>query len=131
MRSRKRLFIATAAIEVGAGAILISAPALAIWFLLAVREPSREAIVVGRVCGAGLLALGIASWVARHDPWTQSQDGLLCGMLAYNIGACVVLAYAGSTQSMAGVVLWPAVALHAVMAGWCAVNLPAVLHGAH
>jgi hypothetical protein len=124
MRSRERLFIATAAIEVGAGAFLLIAPALVIWFLLGVPKPSHEALVVGRVGGAGLLALGVDCWLSRRDRDSRSRSGLLYGMLTYNVSVCAVLAYAGSMQSMAGIVLWPAVVLHGVMAGWCAVNLP-------
>lgn len=123
MRSRKKLFIATAIIEVGAGLSLIIVPALVMWLLLAVREPSPEALIVGRVGGAGLLAIGIACWLACNDRDTRTQDGLLCGMLIYNVCVCAVLAYARSMLSMAGVALWPGVVLHAVMTSWCAVNL--------
>jgi hypothetical protein len=124
MRSREKLFIATAAVEIGAGAFLLIAPALVIRFLLAVPKPSPEALVVGRVGGAGLLALGVDCWLSRRDRDSGSRDGLLYAMLTYNVGAFAVLAYAGSMQSMAGIVLWPAVVLHGVMAGWCVVNLP-------
>jgi hypothetical protein len=124
MRSLENLFVATAAIEVGAGVSLLIAPALVIWLLLAVPKPSPEALVVGRVAGAGLLALGIDCWLSRRDRDSRSRDGLLYAMLTYNVGACAVLAYAGSMRSMAGIGLWPAVVLHAVMAGWCVVHLP-------
>ena len=112
--------MATALIEVGAGMSLVSVPALAIGLLLGVREPSREALVVGRVGGAGLLAIGVACWLARDDRGSRSQRGLLWAMLVYNVGACTVLTYAGSMLSLAGVALWPAVGLHALMTVWCA-----------
>ncbi len=112
--------MATALIEVGAGLSLVSVPALVIWLLLGVREPSPEALVVGRVGGAGLLAIGVACWLARDDRGSRSQHGLLWAMLVYNVGACSVLAFAGSMLSLAGVVLWPVAGLHAVMAIWCA-----------
>jgi hypothetical protein len=123
MRSHGMLFTATALMEAGAGLSLLSVPALAIWVLLGVRAPSPEALIVSRVCGAGLLAIGVACWLARDDDGSRSQHGLLWAMLVYNVGACTVLAFAGSLSSMAGVALWPGVGLHAVMTIWCALNL--------
>jgi len=123
MRSRKKLFIATAIIEVGAGLSLLSVPAVAIWLLLGVRQPSLEALIVSRIGGAGLLAIGVACWLARGDRGSRAQHGLSWGMLIYNVSACAMLAYVGSMLPTIGVVLWPAVILHAVMTTWCAVNL--------
>jgi len=120
LRTRVTLFTATAVIEAGAGLPLVGAPALVIWLLLGVREPSPEALVVGRVAGAGLLAIAVACWLARDDRGSRSQDGLLWAMLVYNTGACSVLALAGSMWSLGGVALWPVVGVHAVMTIWCA-----------
>jgi len=108
MRSQRMLFIATARIEVGAGLSLVCLPALVIWLLLGVGEPSPEALIVGRVGGAGLLAIGVACWLAHDDRGSRSQHGLLWGMLIYNVGACVVLAIAGLMMRMSGVAFWPA-----------------------
>ena len=125
MRSQRKLFIATAIIEVGTGLSLVCLPALVIWLLLGVGEPSPEALVVGRVGGAGLLAIGVACWLAHGDRGSRSQHGLLWGILSYNVGACVALAFAGSMMRMSGVALWPAVVLHAALTIWCAANLRA------
>ena len=125
MRSQGMLFKAAALIEAGAGLSLVGLPALAIWLLLGVRQPSPEALVVSRVCGAGLLALGVAFWLARDDRGSRSQHGLLWAMLIYNVVACIVLAFAGWELQMAGVGLWPGVGLHAVITVWCALNLRA------
>lgn len=122
--SRERLFIATAIIECGAGVSLVSVPASVTWLLLDVRVSSPETLIMSRVGGAGLLAIGVACWFARHDRGSRSQHGLLWGAFIYNLGACAVLAFAGSMQ-MVGFVLWPGVILHAVMALWCAANLRA------
>jgi len=122
VRSLAKLFTATALLEIGAGLCLVGFPAVTIWLLLGAREPSPEALIVGRVCGAGLVAIGVACWFARDDRGSRSQRGLLWGMLLYNVGTCVVLACAGLISRMDGVALWPGVALHAVMAIWCAAN---------
>lgn len=123
MLSQRNLFTATSLIELGAGLSLMSLPALTIALLLGVETPSPEALTVGRVGGAGLLAIGVACWFAREDRGSRSQRGLLWAMLAYNAGASTVLAFGGTMFSMAGVALWPAVGLHGVMAIWCVQNL--------
>jgi len=123
MRSQRKLFIATALIEVSTGLSLVCLPAQVIWLLLGVGEPSPEATIVGRVGGAGLPAIGVACWIAHDDRGRRSQYGLLWGMLTYNLGASLVLAFAGSMLRMSGVALWPAVVLHAAMTIWCAAYL--------
>ena len=125
MRTQKMLFTAAALIEVGAGLSLVGLPAVAIWLLLGVGGPSPEALIVSRVCGAGLLAIGVACWLARGDGGSRSQHGLLWAMLIYNVGVSIVLAFAGLKLQMAGDALWPGVGLHAVMTSWCALNLRA------
>jgi hypothetical protein len=44
-------------------------------------------------------------------------------MLIYNLVATAVLAFAGITLGLHGVVLWPAVVLHAAMGVWCITTL--------
>jgi hypothetical protein len=119
--SQRNLFTATSLLELGAGVSLMSLPALVIGLLLGVETPSPEALAVGRVGGAGLVAIGVACWAARDDRGSRSQRGLLWAVLVYNVGASTVLAFWGAVFSMAGVALWPAVGLHGVMAIWCVV----------
>jgi len=123
MSSQRNLFIATALIEVVAGVSLVLLPALAIRLVLGVETPSAEALAVGRLGGVALLAIGVACWLARDDRGSRSQHGLLWGMLTYNVGACAVLASAGSLLRMSGVGLWPAVVLHAALTVWCVAKL--------
>lgn len=118
----KHLLIATAVIEVGAGLALLIAPAFAVQLLLGA-EISGAAIPLGRVAGAGLLALGIACWLARGAALSAAARGLVIAMLVYNIGAMLVLGAAGIQSSTAGVVLWLAVLLHAAMGIWCIIRI--------
>ena len=46
---------------------------------LGVETPVPEALIVGRVCGAGLLALGVACWLSRVTIRSRAQDGLVWG----------------------------------------------------
>ena len=118
-----RLLTVTAIIEAGAGICFVGLPGLATWLLLAVREPSSEAIVIARLGGAALFSIGVVCWLARADRASRAQHGLLSGMFVYNAAACAVLAYAGGIMSMAGVILWPGVVLHAAMATWCGLKI--------
>jgi hypothetical protein len=77
------------------------------------------ALTAARVGGAGLLALGVACWLARGDTESGAARGLIVAMLVYNVAAVVVLAFAGIGFGLYGAALWPAVVLHAVMTGWC------------
>jgi hypothetical protein len=121
----KSLLIVTAILEVGAGAALICLPSFVTTLLLDVPLTTPEALVVARVGGAGLLALGVACWLARGDAQSRAANALVAGILAYNVSAVIVLGYAGVALQQVGIVLWPAVVLHVAMAGWCVLCLRA------
>jgi hypothetical protein len=122
MRSRKHLFVVTAAAEVGIGLGLLAVPGLVFGILLGVAAPSPEALLVGRVGGAALLAIGVTCWLGRGDPGSPTQKALLYGVLLYDVAASALLVYAWSMQ-MSGFLLWPAVAFHAVMSVWCGLSI--------
>ena len=114
----KRFLILTAIIEAATGLALIAMPAIVVRLLLGA-EISGASIPLGRVAGAALLALGVACWLARDDTQSRAARGLVVAMLIYNIVATAVLAFAGIGLALHGVVLWPAVVLHAAMGAWC------------
>jgi hypothetical protein len=62
----KSLFLVTACVEAATGLCLLLLPTLVLAILLGL-EPRVETILVGRITGAALLAIGIASWTARTD----------------------------------------------------------------
>ena len=106
-------------IELGAGLALLGFPAPVVMLLAGAPLEGPAAFTVARVGGAGLLALGVACWLARGDAQSRAARGLVAAMLVYNIAAAAVLAYAGIGCGLRGVALWPAVVLHAGMACWC------------
>jgi hypothetical protein len=117
--SRKLFLIVTAFAEAATGLSLLILPGALFAILLGLEHASVDARFVGRIAGAALLAIGVASWMARTDALTQAQRGLLTGILVYNTTASMLLAYAGAVLKMIGVLLWPAFALHAILAVWC------------
>jgi hypothetical protein len=113
-----RLLKFTAIIEAATGLALIALPAIVVRLLLGA-EISGASIPLSRVAGAALLALGVACWLARDDTESRASRGLVVAMLMYNIPATAILAFAGIRLHLGGVVLWPAVVLHAAMGVWC------------
>ncbi len=118
-RNRELFLSVTALVEAATGLCLLILPVVLFAVLLGLDPATADAIFVGRLAGAALLAIGVASWIARVDERTSAQLGLLTGILVYNAAATPLLAYAGAVLKMAGVLLWPAVALHAILAVWC------------
>jgi len=113
------LLIVTAVGEAGAGLALLVVPAPVLAWLFGWHQPAPEILVIARWAGAGTLGLAIASWRARHDRRTPAQIGLVTGLLFFNVVLAVMFAYTGAVMGMAGVLLWPAVAFHVLMAAWC------------
>jgi len=100
----KKLLVLAAVSETATGAGLLVAPALVGQLLFGV-ELNGIAVTVARVTGIALIALGVACW-----PGTP-----LVGMLTYGAGVALYLSWVGLTGGMTGVLLWPAVILHAIL----------------
>jgi hypothetical protein len=115
----KKLLIVTALVETATGLMLLASPLLVVAFLLGASLDAPADWIVGRIAGAALLSLGVACWLARDDGLSLALRGLIAAMLLYNCAAAAVLAYAGAVVGFAGVLIWPAVALHAALAVWC------------
>ena len=115
----KTLHTVSAVIELGAGLALLAFPSAVVKLLLGSPLDTPAAVALGRLAGAALLTLGLACWLARGDTLGCAARGLVVAMLVYNIGAVVVLGATGVQLPTAGIALWPAVILHAVMAVWC------------
>jgi hypothetical protein len=117
--NRKLLLLITALVEAATGLCLLILPAMLFAVLLGLERATVDTIFIGRIAGAALLAIGIASWMARSDTPTPAQLGLLTGIFVYNTTTSMLLAFAGAVLKMVGILLWPAVALHAILAVWC------------
>ena len=118
-----RLLKLTAIIEAATGLGLMAVPSVIDRLLLGSPLDTSAAVMLGRIAGAALLALGVACWLVRDDTQSRAARGLVVAMLIYNIAATAVLAFAGIALGLHGVALWPAVVLHAAMAIWCIMTL--------
>ena len=114
---------ATAVIEAGAGLALLCFPSVTVALLLSTPLETIAGFTVARVAGAALLTLGAAFWLARGDRQSRAARGLVAAMVLYNLGAVIILGVAGIRSQPVGLVLWPAVVLHAAMTIWCIMSL--------
>ncbi|HET8544366.1 MAG TPA: hypothetical protein VFL68_07660 [Pseudolabrys sp.] len=99
----KKVLTIAAVGEATTGLALLIAPSLVGQLLLG-EQLTGIAIPVARVAGMALVALGVACWPGPP----------LLGVLIYSAAATLYLAYLG-LAGLAGMLLWPAVALHLLL----------------
>jgi hypothetical protein len=119
----KHLLLASALIEVGAAAALFCCPSAMAMLLLGSPLEAPVAVSLGRLCGAALLALSVACWLAMYDVQSCAARGVVSAMVIYNFGAVAIFVIAALSARVSGIALWPAVALHAAMGIWCIAKL--------
>jgi hypothetical protein len=109
---RKVLYFA-AATEIATGIGFIVAPTIVLPLLVR-GEINDLVLLLARVLGITLIALGLAAWPGR-----QGADGELAGrrgLLTYNALVALFLTYVGAALNLGGPLVWPTVALHGVVA---------------
>ena len=100
----RNVLIFAAVSEAATGLALLIVPSLVGQLLLG-EHLIGVAIPVARVAGIALIALGIACWPGPP----------LLGMVNYGALVTLYLAYLGFAGGLTGVLLWPAVILHALL----------------
>ena len=100
----KKVLIFAAFAEALTGLALLVVPSMVGQVLLG-QQLAGVAVPVARVAGIALIALGIACWPATP----------LVGMLTYSSIAMLYLGYVALAGEFVGVLLWPGVALHAIL----------------
>ena len=107
----KNLVTLSAAIEAVTGVALIAVPDLVARLLLGTGL-SGTGIAVAGWAGFGLLSLGLACWPSRDDATPHAIRALFI----YNLLAAFYLGYLRVGGGFVSYLLWPASALHAVLA---------------
>ena len=121
----RTLLSVTAVLEAAAGLGIVVLPSVAASLLLGSSFDTVGALVVARVAGVALLALGVACWLARHDEGTRAVRGLVGAMALYNVGVLALFVHAALVWEASAIALWPVVVGHAVMGFWCIISLSA------
>ncbi len=109
----RRILAFASVVEAGTGLVLIVDPAIVVTLLLGA-EVSGAGAPLGRCFGIALLALGLACWPGR--PRAETAWPAFRAMLTYNALIALYLAYLGTLGHLGGLLLWPGVVLHAVVA---------------
>lgn len=107
----KKLLTLAAVAEEATGLALLIAPSL-VGRLLLGAELAGASIPLARVTGIALIALGV-SCLPRPERARMGQA--LVGMLTYSLLVTLYLLYLGVRGEWVGPLLWPAVAVHAVL----------------
>jgi hypothetical protein len=102
-----------AVVEIGTGLALMVDPAIVVALLVGA-DVSGVATVLGRCFGIALLGLGLGCWPGRQRAGSGSPA--FRAMLTYNALIALYLAYLGTVGHLWGLLLWPGIALHAVVA---------------
>ncbi len=108
----KRALTFAAVGEASTGLALLIVPGL-VGRLLLGEELTGIAIPVARVAGISLIALAVACW-----PGTPRA-----GMMTYSAAVTLYLAYLGLADGLTGILLWPAVVLHAILTALLTVGI--------
>ncbi len=107
----KTLLAIASAGEAVTGLVLMVYPPMIIKLLFDA-EASGAGIMMSRVAGIALVALGLACYPSAMP---GSISPALRGMLAYNLLVTLYLGWLGIGGQWMGRLLWPAVAVHAIL----------------
>jgi hypothetical protein len=120
--SLRLLLLLAGGLEILAGlaALIIPAPMVS---LLLGSSLDSIGVVLARLFGAGVFALGLACLKARHDVGSPAAVAVSIGITAYNVLAAVVLIWAAAELGLGGILLWGAGIGHATLGALCVLAL--------
>jgi hypothetical protein len=122
----KTLLLTKSAVETLVGLALALFPSLLISLLLGSLLDAPAGIVVARMAGSALLAMGIACWLARNNSESRAATGLIMALLFYDAAVVVIFLCARIGAGLWGIGLWPAIILHSGLAVWSVLCLKRV-----
>ena len=107
----KKLLGLAAVLEAATGLVLVIHPALVAQLLFG-DGVAGAGMALARVAGFALLALGVACWPGREAGSGSARS--TGALLTYSLLVTLYLVYLGIVGHLAGMLLWPGVAVHAV-----------------
>jgi hypothetical protein len=108
----KKVLALAAAGEAATGLLLLMNPRIVVRLLFGA-ELAGGGIVMSRIAGISLIALGLACWPVGNTG--SPADRASQAMLSYSLLATLYLGYLGIVGEWVGILLWPAVGVHVVV----------------
>jgi hypothetical protein len=105
---KNKVLALAAAAEAGTGLLLLAWPSLVVRLLFGA-DISGIGVVMSRIAGIALIGLGVSCWPGK------STFQPLNGMLIYSTLAMLYFVSVGVRGEAVGLLLWPAVVIHAVL----------------
>jgi hypothetical protein len=115
--------IAVAELATGVGLVVV--PSRVVELLLGDPLGAGVPLVVARVAGIALAAIGLVCWIEKNSQRGGSPTALLSGLLVYNCAIPVLLVHGYKAYQLDGIGLWPVLAMHVLFALWLAACLRA------
>src|SRR5262245_13822889 len=107
---RVQLLSVAVVVEWVTGLGLIIVPRVVVWLLFGA-DIDSTAVALARVAGIALCSLSLGCWMGRREAGAKTPS--LVAMLTYNILVAPYLLYLGIGSELVGILLWPAVVVHA------------------
>jgi hypothetical protein len=108
-----RLVLLAALVEAAAGFILVIAPGLFASLIFG-SDLAETGILVARLAGIALLTVALACWPANRT--LTPPTNVVRALVFYNVVVAIYLADVAIGPKLSGPLLWPVVALHALLA---------------
>ena len=112
--SLRLLLTISGGLEALVGVLTLISPAI-LTDVLTGGQADAGTIVLARLFGAGVFALGLACLKARHDATSPAGVAVSLGITVYNLLAAVVLLWTAAASGLGGLLLWGAGIGHAVL----------------
>lgn len=117
----QRLLVFAAAVECLVGLALVTLPSFTVSVLLGI-EPHEDGLMLARIAGVALFALGAACWGARADSGSAASSGTLNAITIYNAGAGLLLVAYVVAGMAGGMVTFSVGILHLAVAAAFAIS---------
>lgn len=112
MYNKKRVLAFASLAEAITGLIALIDPVILVKLLFDT-EIAEVGIIITRIAGASLLGLGVSCWPGPF--FVKQVSKTLLGMLIYSFIVTFYFGYLGITGKWVGLLLWPAILLHAFL----------------
>ena len=110
------LILVCAVLETGTGLALLVVPRFVVRLLLGA-QLLGAGVATSRLCGVALVSFGLACWPEWEPPSNRLDRRAVRALLLYNASATAYLACLMALDGYRGLLLVPAIVIHAVLSG--------------